>query len=112
MMKKKFFAFLDQSLISFVPQPIQHEIVSRMAELQHGQIHFYSLENPETINHLQILNSKIEENSVLDGFIFFSIYQFVKNNNLNFVMLNKILNYGYEVHFSAERLSYHNTRDL
>lgn len=109
---KKFYSFLDASLIEHCPQPLQHLANSNMAAKNQGLITFYGAEDIITVKDSKVLKAQLSKDSDLEGIVFFSINQFRFDGILKLELIREVLNKNLEIHFSRENLSIKNIQDL
>ena len=102
---KNFYSCLDYSCVDLVTQPLQHVCNGDMAKQNGGSISFYTIEGPDTLAGQDVIRAKIEEKPTVDGIVFFRLMQFLQGEKFDFDLLKKIIDLGYEVHFTREKLS-------
>ena len=101
---KNYYSWIDTAFVKYAPQPLQHLAANDQASRLGGKIVFYNAEDFETLSTHSVIKKKIEQKPKIDGVIFFTLKQFFNNGKLNFQFLKFIIERGYEVHFSRERV--------
>lgn len=109
---KSFYSCIDIGCSDLVTQPIQHLVNAGTAAGNGGKITFYTSEDPATLASQSVLRSKLHELRGLDGIVFFRLAQFCHSGQMNFALLQDIVDQGLEVHFSREGVSIFDRRDL
>lgn len=101
---KQYYSWIDTAFVKYAPQPLQHLAANDQAGRVGGKIVFYNAEDFVTLSTHAVIKAKIEQKPDIAGIIFFTLKQFFNNGRLNFLFLKFILERGYEVHFSRERI--------
>jgi hypothetical protein len=102
---KSFYSCLDNGCSNTLTQAMQHTINGQMATDNFGTVVFYTAEDRETLGHQSVMRSKIMERPAIDGIVYLRLYQFCYSGTFDFGFLMELLDNGYEVHFSREKLS-------
>jgi hypothetical protein len=103
---KNYYSCIDTAFVKYVPQPLQHLAIARMAEGIGGKVVFYTSEDFRTLASQGSIRSKIlQKGETVSGVIFFTLKQFLYGEKPNFRFLKFILDEGFEVHFTRENLS-------
>lgn len=110
-MSKKFFAFADVVITEILPQKIQVQIMNSYLEKLNSEVIFYSTENHLTFKNHSILKAKLNEDTKIKGFVFYSLLQFCYSRKIDFNLLEKITK-KYECIFIRENLRIKNNQDL
>lgn len=109
---KQFYSILDGGCVRLVTQAMQHLVNGDMAQKAGGKVVFYTAEDVETLTTHSVLKSKLRERPTVDGFVFFRMLQFGYGGAIDFGLISRILEQGYEIHFSRETFSLLGPDDL
>ena len=107
-----FYSCPDTGFVKYVPQWLQHMAIADLARKQGGNISFYAMEDFESLPSQMVIKGKLLERPEVDGFVFFTLRQFLYLGNLNLKFLELLLESGYSVHFARESLSIQNIEEL
>ena len=107
-----FWGHLDITLVVFLSQKSQYEILKSFLSKKKFSLAFFSAESKYTyMNNLSIIQ-KLNENPKVKGFIFFSLLQISHQNKSNIELIKKILSKSYEVIFYRENIHLKNFKDF
>ena len=111
-MKKIFVAQLDISIIEFLPQKIQLDIIKSSLDFN-SIISIHSIENLETRDQFFSLKNILKNSKNLNGIIFFSLMQFCYNKKAEIDLKNiEFFLKKYELIFFRENMSLKNVKDF
>lgn len=111
-MKKNFVAQLDISIIEFLPQKIQLDIMKSSLD-SNSSIFIHSIENLETRDQFFSLKNILKNSKNLNGVVFFSLMQFCYNKNSEIDLKNiEFFVKKYELIFFRENMFLKNLRDF
>ncbi|MFL2771245.1 MAG: hypothetical protein ACJZ9F_09555 [Rhodospirillaceae bacterium] len=109
---KSFYSILDNGCSNTLTQAMQHTINGQMATDHCGKIVFYTAEDRDTLEYQSVMRSKVMEKPPVDGIIYLRLYQFCYSGKFDFEFLTELVESGYEVHFSREKLSITTKKEL
>lgn len=109
---KSFYSVLDNGCSNTLTQAMQHTINGQMAADHDGTIVFYTAEDRDTLGYQSVMRSKVMEKPPIDGIVYLRLYQFCYSGKFDFEFLTDLIENGYEVHFSREKVSIASKEDL
>ncbi|MDX2225666.1 MAG: hypothetical protein SFY92_00990 [Verrucomicrobiae bacterium] len=110
---KSFYSWVDFGFLPHIPQSLQHLANRDMAEKAGGRIIFYGAEEPHTVASQELVRAKLERTGPLEGFVFFSVFQFCYGPEFHFSLLKTMVeSRRMEVHFAREGISIRNPDQL
>lgn len=109
---KKYYSILDIAVEALITRAMQHVLNHDMARQLKGKITYYTAEDPDTVIFQKATRSMLINPVDADGFIFLHLRQFCYGETFNMDLLRTFLEKGHEVHFTREKISLFNIKDL
>ena len=102
--KNSYLGVLDYSLVEFLPQKAQYEVLRVFLNQKKNSLALYIIEDETTYLSSSQLLKKVNEKPKVKGFVFFSLLQISFEEKKNTEIIKQILSNKYEIIFYKENI--------
>ena len=99
---KKVFCYPDILFNEILPQKLQLSIMMDYAKRDNKVIDFYTGENHKSFKQMNLFVKKFKTKPKINGYIFFSFFQFCYSEKVHIDLIKNIVNDGYNLYFVRE----------